>query len=102
KVVDILLDNAIKFGKGAPIVVSAKADAQAEVSVCDLGIGIADDIAAAIFDPFGRAVPKEHFGGLGLGLFTAKAIVEAHGGSLAVTSRPGEGATFVVRLPRGS
>lgn len=102
KVIDILLDNAIKFGKGAPIAVSAKADGAAELTIRDQGIGIADHLVSAIFDPFGRAVSKEHFGGLGLGLFTARAIVEAHGGSLTVTSRPGEGSTFLVRLPRSS
>ena len=101
KVVDALLDNAIKFGKGEPISLSVRADgAAAQLSVHDRGIGIAGDRLSAIFDPFGRAVPKEHFGGLGLGLYIARAIVEAHGGSLTVTSRPGEGSTFVVRLPR--
>ncbi|HEX8790487.1 MAG TPA: HAMP domain-containing sensor histidine kinase, partial [Polyangiaceae bacterium] len=99
KVVDVLLDNAIKFGRGAPIAVSARADGRAELVVRDQGIGIADQCLPGIFDPFGRAVPREHFGGLGLGLYTARMIVEAHGGSLTVTSRSGEGATFLVSLP---
>jgi signal transduction histidine kinase len=101
EVIDTLLDNAIKFGHGAPIAVSLRADgAWAELSVRDQGIGIPEDRLSAIFQPFERAVPKEHFGGLGLGLYIAKAIVDAHGGSIAVTSRPGEGTTFVVRLPQ--
>jgi signal transduction histidine kinase len=100
KVIDVLLDNAIKFGRGGPIAVSLRADeTYCELSVRDQGIGIPPDRLSAIFQPFQRAVPKEHFGGLGLGLSIAKAIVEAHGGTIAATSRPGEGATFVVRLP---
>jgi signal transduction histidine kinase len=99
-VVDALLDNALKFGAGRPIVVSLRADgARAELSVRDEGIGISADRIAAIFHPFERAVPKEHYGGLGLGLYVAKALVDAHGGSIAVTSTPGAGATFVVQLP---
>jgi signal transduction histidine kinase len=102
KVIDVLLDNAIKFGRGRPIAVSLRADGTCcELSVRDKGIGIPRDRLSAIFQPFERAVPKEHFGGLGLGLYIAKAIVEAHGGAIAVTSRPGEGATFAVRLPLG-
>ncbi len=54
---------------------------------------------SSIFSPFERAVPKENFGGLGLGLYVAKAIVEAHGGSIVAKSGVGEGTTFVVRLP---
>jgi len=100
KVIDVLLDNAIKFGSGRPIAVSLRASEKwAELTVRDRGIGIPADRLPAIFRPFERAVPKEHFGGLGLGLFVAMAIVDAHGGSIEVTSRPGEGATFIVRLP---
>jgi signal transduction histidine kinase len=100
KAIDILLDNAVKFGRGKPITVSLRADgADVELSVRDHGMGVPPDRLPSIFDPFERAVPKEHFGGLGLGLFIAKAVVEAHGGSIAVTSQPDEGATFVMRLP---
>ena len=100
KVIDVLLDNAIKFGGGGPIAVSLRAvGAWVELAVRDQGIGIPADRLRAIFQPFERAVPKEHFGGLGLGLYVANAIVDAHGGSIDVASRPGEGATFTVRLP---
>jgi signal transduction histidine kinase len=99
-VVDALLDNAIKFGAGRPIVVTLHSEAtRAELSISDRGIGIASDRIAAIFHPFERAVSKEHYGGFGLGLYVAKAVVDAHGGSIAVSSMPGEGATFVVTLP---
>jgi signal transduction histidine kinase len=99
-VVDALLDNAIKFGAGRPIVVTVRSEGtRVELSISDRGIGISSDRIAAIFHPFERAVSKEHYGGLGLGLYVAKAVVDAHGGSIAVTSAPGQGATFVVRLP---
>jgi len=100
QVIDALLDNAMKFGRGRPIEVALRADGTwAELSVGDHGEGIAADRMSAIFQPFERACPSEHFGGVGLGLYIAKAIVEAHGGSIAATSSPGQGATFVVRLP---
>jgi signal transduction histidine kinase len=100
KVIDVLLDNAIKFGSGHPIAVSLRTGGTwAELAVRDQGIGIPGDRLKAIFQPFERAVPQEHFGGLGLGLYIAKAIIDAHGGSIGVTSSSGEGATFVLRLP---
>ena len=46
-----------------------------------------------------RGVPADNYGGLGLGLYITRRIVVAHGGSIAVDSRPGEGATFTVTLP---
>ncbi|HXX68422.1 MAG TPA: GAF domain-containing sensor histidine kinase [Polyangiaceae bacterium] len=99
-VIDELLDNAVKFGSGHPITVSARVDGNvAEVTIRDEGLGIAADRLPAVFEPMERAAVKEHFAGLGLGLFIAKAIVDAHGGSITVASRPGRGSTFVVRLP---
>ena len=50
-------------------------------------------------DRFERAVPVQHYGGLGLGLYITRTIVEAHGGVISVESQAGAGATFVVRLP---
>jgi signal transduction histidine kinase len=100
RVVWALLDNAIKFGSGHPIDVSLRRfEGNAELTVRDRGPGILPDRLSAIFSPFERAVPKEHFGGLGLGLYIANAIVQAHGGSIEVASPPGEGTTVVVRLP---
>lgn len=95
-----LLDNAIKFGDGRPIEVFLRRDgAQAELTVHDRGAGIAPERLPSLFEPFERAVPREHFGGLGMGLFIAKAIIEAHGGTISAKSAAGEGATFLVRLP---
>ena len=100
QVVEGLLDNAIKFGDGKPIEVDLARDGKdAILKVCDHGVGIPEDRLSSIFLPFERVVPKEHFGGLGLGLHIAKAIAEAHAGSIAVQSRLGQGSTFVVRLP---
>jgi signal transduction histidine kinase len=98
--VNEVLDNAVKFGEGKPIEVALRVDGtEAVLTVSDHGIGIQEERLSSIFRPFERAVSREHFGGLGLGLFIAKAIVDTHGGAIAVTSRPGEGSTFSVRLP---
>jgi signal transduction histidine kinase len=98
--VDDLLDNALKFGAGKPIEIDLRRDEPGAVlRIRDHGMGIPPALRTSIFAPFERGVPKEHFGGLGLGLYIAKAIAEAHRGSIAVTSRVGKGSTFVVRLP---
>jgi len=100
RVVWAMLDNAIKFGAGHPIEVSLRrVEDRAELSIHDRGPGIDPDRVTAIFSPFERAVKKEHFGGLGLGLYIANAVVRAHGGSIEVASPPGQGTTIVVRLP---
>jgi signal transduction histidine kinase len=96
-----LLDNAVKFCGGKPIEVALTHDeTHAELVVRDHGEGIDADRQGSIFVPFQRAVPTQHYGGLGLGLYMARAIVEAHNGSIRLTSRTGDGSTFVVRLPR--
>ncbi len=98
-----LVGNAIKYGPGAPIDLGVCAtDAGVEIAVRDRGIGIPEGDRARIFGRFERAVPHSHYGGLGLGLYVAQQIVEAHGGTIDVQSAPGEGATFLVRLPRRS
>jgi two-component system phosphate regulon sensor histidine kinase PhoR len=75
----------------------------ASVSVRDTGIGIAPGDVGRVFDRFWRAdLARSRTGdrpGIGLGLSIAKWIAEAHGGSIAVTSRPGRGSLFTVTLP---
>jgi PAS domain S-box-containing protein len=98
-----LLTNAIKYGRGKPIEVGLEADATtARLHVRDHGIGIAPEDHARIFDRFERAVSSSSYGGLGLGLWIAKQIVEALGGEITLVSTRGEGATFSVLLPKGS
>jgi signal transduction histidine kinase len=100
QVVDELLDNALKFGCGKPVsIVLEKEGPDAVLTVEDNGVGIPTDRLSHIFSPFERAVSREHFGGLGLGLHVTKAVVEAHGGAVEVESHPGRGTTLVVRLP---
>jgi signal transduction histidine kinase len=95
-----LLDNAAKFGAGKPVEIAIQREGDdATLSVRDHGQGIPPDRMPHIFEAFERAVSSTHYGGLGLGLFIARAIVEGHGGRLTVDSHPGEGATFTARLP---
>ncbi|HEX9052323.1 MAG TPA: PAS domain-containing sensor histidine kinase, partial [Anaeromyxobacter sp.] len=101
QVVTNLLVNAAKFGEGKPVVVAVDSDeTRARLRVSDRGIGIAVDSQARVFERFERAVPSEHFGGLGIGLYIVRQVVDAHGGEVRVESTPGAGATFTVDLPR--
>ncbi len=101
QVITNLLVNAAKFGEGRPIALAVDADGdRARIRVTDRGIGIAAEHQARVFERFERAVPAQHFGGLGLGLYIVRQIVEAHGGVIRVESTPGAGATFTVELPR--
>ncbi|MCY1079844.1 sensor histidine kinase [Archangium lansingense] len=100
QVVTNLLDNAIKYGARAPIEVTvALEDGTAVLTLGDRGIGISPDRLPFIFGRFERAVSSRHYGGLGLGLYIVRQIVELHGGTIHVESIPGQGSTFTVRLP---
>lgn len=95
QVVTNLLSNAIKYGEGKPIDVTAHAENdRAVIIVRDNGPGIPVDKHTQIFERFERVTNDESVQGLGLGLYISKQIVEAHGGSLTVASRPGQGAEF--------
>jgi signal transduction histidine kinase len=100
RVVINLLTNAMKFGAGKPIEISvASQDGGACLQVKDVGIGIAEDDQRKLFKRFERIAPLMQFGGLGLGLYISREIVNAHGGTIQVRSAPGQGACFVVTLP---
>lgn len=101
QIVTNLMSNALKFGAGKPVAVTAATVGDnVRLQVRDGGIGIAPDDQARIFQRFERAVPTRHFGGFGLGLWIVRQIVEALGGTISVESAPGRGATFTVDLPR--
>ncbi len=96
-----LLANAIKFGQGKPVLVRVTSEPElAHLSVADQGIGIPAEHQLRVFDRFERAVSSTNFGGLGLGLYISRQIVEAHGGAIRLESTPGAGTTFTVDLPR--
>ncbi|WP_267968227.1 GAF domain-containing sensor histidine kinase [Myxococcus stipitatus] len=99
-----LLTNAAKYGAGRPVQVEAAAESDdlVRLSVRDEGIGISEEDLPRLFGRFERAVSDRHYGGLGLGLYISRQIVEAMGGRIEVESRPGLGSIFTVRLPRGT
>ncbi len=102
KTVEILVANAAKFGAGKPVELSVRRDEeQAVLTVRDHGIGVRREDLQRIFEPYERAVPPTHFGGLGLGLFAARKIAEAHGGTLVALVPRGAGAEFELALPLG-
>jgi signal transduction histidine kinase/PAS domain-containing protein len=101
QVITNLLSNAIKFAHSTTIEAGVETDGDtARLFVRDRGMGIAPGDQDRIFERFERAASSKHFGGLGLGLYITRQIVEAHGGTIRVASTPGEGSTFVVELPR--
>jgi two-component system sensor histidine kinase/response regulator len=99
-----LITNAIKYNKpeGSVIVTISEEDRTILAEVTDTGIGISREQRPFIFDQFYRVSRREDqkIKGTGLGLAIAKKIVEAHNGSIQVTSEPGQGSTFSVRLPK--
>jgi two-component system OmpR family sensor kinase len=103
QVVDNLLDNGLRHApEGTTLTVSAEArNGDLVLAVRDRGPGLTAEQQRRVFDRFFRADESRArgSGGLGLGLSIAKAIVEAHHGTLTVESTPGAGSTFVVTLP---
>ncbi|MFH0900255.1 MAG: HAMP domain-containing sensor histidine kinase [Pseudomonadota bacterium] len=98
--IENLLTNAGKFGAGKPIELSVvQVDRTARLCVRDHGIGVRVVDQPRVFECFERAASECHYAGLGLGLWITRQIVEAHGGTIRISSRPGEGAKLVVEIP---
>ena len=103
QVVTNLLTNAFKFGGGKPIEITVEERGSiGRLVVVDHGIGIAPEDLERIFRRYEQATSSRPVGGLGLGLYIARQIIEAHGGTIRVESQPGTGSTFTVDLPKGA
>jgi len=101
-----LVDNAVKYSpEGGPVTIHAsRIGDEVEVRVADEGVGIPEGLRERVFDLFVQADgdgPQRRFGGLGLGLYITRAIVEGHGGTVRVEANreAGSGTVLVVRLP---
>jgi PAS domain S-box-containing protein len=101
QVITNLVSNGIKYGEGKAVVVAVEASGgTAILRVEDHGAGMSPELKRRLFQPFERGVPAGRARGLGLGLYIAAQLVEAHHGRISVQSAPGVGSTFVVELPR--
>lgn len=101
-VIQNLLDNAIKYTKSGTITLTAEqADSRIEIRITDTGIGMAENEREHLFEKFYRneSAAKMFTDGSGLGLFIVKKIVDAHGGTITLTSEKGKGSTFVLSIP---
>jgi two-component system, OmpR family, sensor kinase len=100
QIVSNLVSNAIKYGGGSPVSVSLRRDGDdVLLSVRDKGAGISPEDQQRIFERFEQAVTRAPRGGFGVGLWLVRWLAQAHGGSISVESRPGEGSLFTIRLP---
>ena len=97
-----LIDNALRHGGDGAVEVSTRFEAgQVALRVADQGPGVPPEHLPQLLEPFYRADParQRKTGGFGLGLYLCRLIAEAHGGALAVESRPGEGTEITVHIP---
>ncbi len=96
-----LISNALRFTpEGGRLIISGEPEG-ANIRLCveDTGTGIPDAALDSIFERFAQAGPNERKGGLGLGLYISRCILEAHGGRIWAESRPGAGAKILLSLP---
>jgi signal transduction histidine kinase len=100
QVFENLISNATKYAPGKLIRIETKEVAGiVEIAVRDGGPGIDKSKQAQIFERFVRANSSPQIKGLGLGLFITRQIIEAHGGKISVESKPGEGTSFLMKIP---
>ncbi|MEO6097192.1 MAG: HAMP domain-containing sensor histidine kinase [Fibrobacteria bacterium] len=104
KVLANLLDNAVKFSQGRAEPVEVRIETgitEVTLRVRDKGVGIPEDELPRLFEPFYRVdrSRSRETGGYGLGLSLCRRIMEAHGGSISIASRPGEGTEVVLVFP---
>jgi signal transduction histidine kinase len=100
QVIGALLGNAFKYAAGTGVDVTARRrEDRAQVVVRDRGAGIPPEDLDRIFREFERGRTDRALGGLGLGLYLARQVVEAHGGTLRAETHAGQGACFVMELP---
>ena len=102
-IVTNLVANAVKFTESGGLTVRlAATDTSVVLTVADTGIGIAPDEQSRVFDRFYRSPAGGSLGGAGIGLALVSDLVHAHDGHVQVSSRPGQGTTFTVTVPRGA
>jgi adenylate cyclase len=103
-----LLSNACKFTKGGEIKLAARKVSNGnnfvEFAVSDTGIGMTAEQQTKLFEEFSQAdaTTAQRFGGTGLGLAITRKLARMMGGDVTVTSEPGKGSVFTVRLPGSS
>lgn len=105
RAVNNLIGNALEFTPpGGSVTVSVLERDGVAVRIRDTGPGIGPEMLPHVFDKYRRGHGGRKSDGAGLGLYITRSLIEAHGGTVSVQSRPGEGATFEIRLPasRGS
>jgi signal transduction histidine kinase len=97
-----VIDNAIKFTETGTVTVGARPrDGGVEITVTDTGIGITPDVLPIIFEPFRQGEPglTRRYGGVGIGLYVARRLLDLIGGRITVASTPGRGSTFHIWVP---
>jgi PAS domain S-box-containing protein len=103
RVLENIIENAVKFSeKGGEILITGESmNGNVTINVIDRGCGISEEDCSRIFEKYYQvsSTHSENVYGLGLGLYIAKQIIEAHGGSISVKSQLGAGSTFTVTIP---
>jgi signal transduction histidine kinase len=101
QVISNILNNAARYGEGKPVEVKLQQRKNKTMLVIsDQGRGIRPEDQKRIFHRFQRAIPAREVSGLGLGLYIAKSIVDAHGGKISLKSEVGHGSQFTVEFPK--